>query len=644
MGASATATITNGVVTAITLVSVGSEYTLPPIVTIAAPPAGGTQATATAAIYTGNTEVGMVPAVPGAAAFPDAWTVQTIGKAGDILDNRAGGVPDPRNIGPSMVQIGTEGGFLPTPVVWPNIPVGFERNPKNIVIGNVSQHNLWLGPAERADVIIDFSQFAGKTVILYNDAPVATPAADSRLDYYTTDIDQTSTGGTVSTLPGYGPNTRTLMAFHVSASGVPTPFNLTALHGRVRHDRHSPECLRAGPGPDHRAAGALRQRLWLDELPRRHNRRSLFADREHVADLQPAGPDNDDESVGDGTGDHPFQPKAIQELFTNDFGRMNATLGVELPFTNGNNQTTIPLGYVDPPTEIIDATPDAFTPLGTAADGTQFWKITHNGVDTHCDPLPPVQRPGDQPGGLGRHGEAARSQRAGLEGHRADEPARGHHRGVPGRGAQAALRGARQHPFAGPDACRRARRRVSRASTRSREPASPSRTSPINFGWEYVWHCHILSHEENDMMRPMQYNVPRALPAAPVLGSLTLGTNQVALAWTDPTPATPANLGNPQNEIGFRIQRAPLVNGVFGAYVQVGTALANATTFTDTGAIVPIVPNQAYSYEVVAYNVAGDGPASNAKALVGISSVSTTNAGAPTRQGRSRSRSASTGR
>ena len=48
-----------------------------------------------------------------------------------------------------------------------------------------------------------------------------------------------------------------------------------------------------------------------------------------------------------------FQPKAIQELFENDYGRMNATLGVELPFTNGSNQTTIPLrlrrpGHRDP--------------------------------------------------------------------------------------------------------------------------------------------------------------------------------------------------------------------------------------------------------------------------------------------------------
>ena len=27
-----------------------------------------------------------------------------------------------------------------------------------------------------------------------------------------------------------------------------------------------------------------------------------------------------------------------------------------------------------------------------------------------------------------------------------------------------------------------------------------------NFGWEYVWHCHILGHEENDMMRPIVFN------------------------------------------------------------------------------------------------------------------------------------------
>jgi hypothetical protein len=66
-----------------------------------------------------------------------------------------------------------------------------------------------------------------------------------------------------------------------------------------------------------------------------------------------------------------FNHKAIQELFTLDYGRMNATLGTELPNVNFTNQTTIPLGYVDPATEIV------------RQGDTQLWKITHNGVDSH---------------------------------------------------------------------------------------------------------------------------------------------------------------------------------------------------------------------------------------------------------------------
>jgi spore coat protein A len=27
--------------------------------------------------------------------------------------------------------------------------------------------------------------------------------------------------------------------------------------------------------------------------------------------------------------------------------------------------------------------------------------------------------------------------------------------------------------------------------------------SPRTGGYEYVWHCHILDHEEHDMMRPL---------------------------------------------------------------------------------------------------------------------------------------------
>ena len=77
-----------------------------------------------------------------------------------------------------------------------------------------------------------------------------------------------------------------------------------------------------------------------------------------------------------------MQPKAIQELFDTDYGRMNSTLGTELPNTNAITQTTLPLEYIDPPTEIIKPS-DLGTQVGSLNDGTQIWKITHNGVDTH---------------------------------------------------------------------------------------------------------------------------------------------------------------------------------------------------------------------------------------------------------------------
>ena len=44
----------------------------------------------------------------------------------------------------------------------------------------VDKHALELGPAERADVIVDFSNYAGKTLIMYNDAPAAFPNLDLR--------------------------------------------------------------------------------------------------------------------------------------------------------------------------------------------------------------------------------------------------------------------------------------------------------------------------------------------------------------------------------------------------------------------------------------------------------------------------------
>jgi hypothetical protein len=61
-------------------------------------------------------------------------------------------------------------------------------------------------------------------------------------------------------------------------------------------------------------------------------------------------------------------------------------------------------------------------------------------------------------------------------------------------------------------------------------------------GWEYVWHCHILGHEENDMMRAIAFNVPPEAPSGLVVAAAVTGLN---LTRTD----------NSASETGFTLQR-----------------------------------------------------------------------------------------
>lgn len=113
--------------------------------------------------------------------------------------------PDVTKLGPPFLQIGTEGGFLPSPV-----PLNYRPNAPTLL----------LAPAERADLIIDFSQVPpGSRLILYNDAPAPFPGPDERDDYYPGN----PKNPTPST-PGYGPNTRALMQFRVGPLvGSPDP-------------------------------------------------------------------------------------------------------------------------------------------------------------------------------------------------------------------------------------------------------------------------------------------------------------------------------------------------------------------------------------------------------------------------------------
>ncbi len=163
------------------------------------------------------TEVKMVPASPNP-AYP-TWP----------KDGRDGGVPDPTTTGPDMIQIGNEAGFLAKVAVIPAQPVDFDYDRTSATFGNVASTALYLPPAVRADVIVDFSAYKdGDTLILYNDAPAPMPLFDDRYDYFTDSKDWTPKGGAPTPQIGFGPNTRTIMQIRIK--GTPSaPFDLAAL-------------------------------------------------------------------------------------------------------------------------------------------------------------------------------------------------------------------------------------------------------------------------------------------------------------------------------------------------------------------------------------------------------------------------------
>ena len=246
----------------------------------------------------------------------------------------------------------------------PNQPINYVYNRRDITALNVSEHALLLGPGERADVIVDFSSVPpGSTIILYNDCPAPMPAFDTRYDYYTGDPDRTAAGGAPSTRPGYGPNTRTLLQFQVVGTPEP-PYDLDALRARLPLAYGESQPPPIVPQPAYDTAFGTRTPK-NTHVPIHGN----------TISFTPVGR-TDPVTL-------PLRAKAIQELFEPEYGRMNAMLGVELPKVSALVQTTTPLAYVDPPTEILMST-DPATPIGAPGDGTQVWKITHNGAATRA--------------------------------------------------------------------------------------------------------------------------------------------------------------------------------------------------------------------------------------------------------------------
>ncbi|MGC2063876.1 MAG: hypothetical protein WA610_12935 [Thermodesulfovibrionales bacterium] len=501
------------------------------------------------------------------------------------------GIPDPLTKGPDWIQIGTEGGFLPKPVVVPSKPIGFNLNATTFNFGNVNQHSLLLGSAERADVVVDFSAYAGKTLILYNDSPAAFPAGVSVYDYYTGTPGQTDIGGAPSTQPGYGPNTRTIMQIRVAATATtPTPdvtlANLNAVFAKGAAKRG---VFEVSQDPIIIPQKAYQSAYNVTNFPSASA--SQYA---QIADTQKTFQPINTAGVLQPAVSIPMEMKAMHDemggVYDTGFGRMSGMLG--LASLTSPVHTLIPYGYASPPVDIIKGSVSG-SQIGTLPDGTQIWRIFHNGVDTHTIHVhlfnaQLINRVGQDgimlPPDLTELGWKDTFRINPLE--------------VTYLAMRPIIPTPAQVPFQVPNSVRLIDPTMPEGAVLT-PPAPAGWFDPqangiaeilnhyVNFGWEYVWHCHILAHEEMDMMHSLSMAVPPAAPSGVAAGSLGAG---IVITWTD----------NSANESSFTIQRATNVGFTTG--LTTFTVGPNVTSYIDSTA----ANSTPYYYRVMASNLVGD--------------------------------------
>jgi FtsP/CotA-like multicopper oxidase with cupredoxin domain len=502
------------------------------------------------------------------------------------------GIPDPATAGPSWIQIGTEGGFTPAPVVIPQQPIGYNLDPAYFNFGIVNQHSLFLMAAERSDVIVDFSAFAGMTLILYNDSPAPVPAGAAPYDNFTGDGNLMDGGGAPNTLPGYGPNTRTIMQIQV-ASTATTPTtdvtlpNLQAVFAKTATKRGVFEVSQDPiiiPQTAYNSAygqtfptGASQYVLNIGDVEK--NFQPLGYDSVANAwNLQPAVT-------------IPFEMKAMHDemggVYDTQFGRMSGMLGLTNP--NSALGFILPFPFSSPPTDVVKGSLES-TKIGQLADGTQIWRIFHNGVDTHpihthlftAQVISRVGQDGQVAPGAFPSGQAVDAQNAGWKDTFFVNPLE-----ITFLALRPTVPTPSEIPFELPNSVRLIDPTLPAGATLpppgpagwfdpNGNPITEILNHTVNFGWEYVWHCHILSHEEMDFMHSLVFAVPPKAPTA-LAGTWNGNANnpRVTLNWVD----------NSTQDAGFTVQRAldaNFTNGLTTLATLPAHAGTGTMTYTDT--------------------------------------------------------------
>ena len=493
-------------------------------------------------------------------------------------DGRAGGVPDPRAAGPDMIQIGNDGGLLPQVALLPATPVGFTVKPpteKDSLMGvgpaivGISGKALFLGPGERADVIVDFSGVpSGSKLILYNDAPAPAPSGDSRVDYYTGDPDLSAIGGAPSTVAGYGPNTRTILQFQVEGAASPA-FDLERLRQAL------PAAYAASQDPVLVPTAAYDAAYGTEsspDVPLQEGGTVTFAPLGRGYELT-----------------LPVQGKMVTELFDPTYGRETATLGVEAPLSASGIRTSVPYSAIDPATEFVLGAARAAAPR--VGDGTQLWRITHDGTVSHSIHF----------GGMDVQ-VLERAQRDGVA--RAPDPGelgwKDTLRVDPLESCLIAIRPVLPRLPYKLDASRRlldvTRPPGATGGFTELDPvtAAPATVvnGPADFSWETYWGIHLQGGEESHVARPL---VIQGSPEAPEALMATAGDGPVVtLTWTGPIFPPPV--------VGYVVERAD--DESFRKGRASFEAAADAESLTDDSA----QAGRSYFYRVRAEGETGYSP------------------------------------
>ncbi|MDP3758990.1 MAG: multicopper oxidase domain-containing protein [Ramlibacter sp.] len=314
-------------------------------------------------------------------------------------------VPLPNKAGPALLQIGTEGGFLPAPVMW----------------NGSGSSQLLLAPAERADLVVDFRDVpAGAVLILYNDAAAPFPNGSAGDDHFP------GNPKTPASVPGSTPDTRALLQIRVMARSGAADASIRLPAGNMQNPLDGPFLVAQQPG---------------------------------VPTAIPPGV--------------PVRRLTLNEGF-DAYGRLLQAVGTDQPASTAGAGVSFGRAYHDAPTEVVNA------------GSVEVWEILNLSADTHPmhfhlvnvqilsrQAFNTMNYSGGTPLWLGRPQAPDRNELGWKETVRMN----------PGQATRIIVRfdlpvGL---PFTVPP-------------------------SPRTGGNEYVWHCHILEHEEHDMMRPLVVN------------------------------------------------------------------------------------------------------------------------------------------